>query len=319
MTHEAAEPDAPPAAAPPAGPGEAAPRRPDFLIIGGAKCATRWLCRGLTQHPGVYVPIDEVHQFSRHYNPRDPLPADYLALFQDQDPNVLCGENSNTYFAHRLCPQRIASVLPGAKLMVCLRNPIDRAYSDYCMQVRYGLADAEIERYLDPDFALTNTLLETGLYHELLQRFLVHYPHDRLHVSIYDDMGDPTLFFSRIWRFLGVDDGFMPRGLDERVNTSGRAVVLPRLKRRLLASPMTRWLVDAVRHGGGRGVVEKLAGRSMRYEPLTDALRGKLAEYYRDDTARLSEMLGRDLAGLWLARGRAEDQAEAASGLRDDT
>ncbi|MDH3665210.1 MAG: sulfotransferase domain-containing protein, partial [Alphaproteobacteria bacterium] len=117
-------------------------RRPDFIIIGATKSATTWLQRCLQQHPQIFMPMSELHYFSRCYDRGD---AWYQAQFAGAAPGQLIGEKSNSYFDEPPAETRLKGYAPSARLIAQLRNPIDRAYSDYCMLLRRGEVDRDIE------------------------------------------------------------------------------------------------------------------------------------------------------------------------------
>jgi hypothetical protein len=102
---------------------------PDFLIIGAAKCGTTSVANNLRRHPDLYLPSHEVHYFSKHLSTGL---AWYRALFQQ--PQKLQGEKSTSYLYDIHCHQEIARVLPTAKLILLLRNPVERAYSNWNMR-----------------------------------------------------------------------------------------------------------------------------------------------------------------------------------------
>ena len=132
----------------------------DFLIIGAAKSATTWLQRSLQADPAICMPDPELHFFSREFHRGNDW---YFAQFPSHDVHQLVGEKSNSYLD---CPQaspRIYSALPQAKLVAQLRNPVERAYSDYCMLYRRGEVGRDIELYLDPSNAVDSRFLAGGL------------------------------------------------------------------------------------------------------------------------------------------------------------
>lgn len=273
-----------------------AARLPNFLIIGAAKCATRWMCRCLTEHPQVFIPVDEPFHFCRNYDPADPLPAWYRRLFEPAGDKPVIGENSNTYISHRMVPARLHGALPEAKLIVVMRNPIDRAYSDYGMHLRRGGISRDLGLYLDPDRAINNDFLEKGFYLEQIERFMKFYPRQRFCVVLYDDLRrDPLSVYRTLFGFLGVDPSFEPASLERKVNTAKDKVFLPQFKHTVNQSGVGRWAWDLGRRIGIRTVARKVMARSYEHPPLTDELRAKLRLFYRDETVRLADWLGRDL------------------------
>ncbi len=119
---------------------------PDFLIIGTAKSGTTTLHGWMSEHP-LIVPAStkEVHFFDYEfyrgtdwYRSHFPLASERDEVERESGRPFLTGEASPTYISHQWAPSRIAAALPEAKLIVALRNPVDRAYSQYQMSCREG-------------------------------------------------------------------------------------------------------------------------------------------------------------------------------------
>jgi len=118
---------------------------PDFIIIGAAKCGTTSLYDYLTQHPSIYsADRKEIYFFDRYY----PLGINWykgffrLKIFKNFkkiNGSFLTGEATPTYIHHPLAAERISKSIPKAKLIVLLRNPVDRAFSSYNMQKKHGI------------------------------------------------------------------------------------------------------------------------------------------------------------------------------------
>src|SRR6185295_16842547 len=116
-------------------------RLPDFLIIGAAKSGTTALYRWLDQHPDVWLPETK----EPHFFGRDKIWANgldwYAALFEAAPAGAITGEASTTLTSHRLAhraAERVASVVPDARLIYVLREPISRMRSHYALYVRTG-------------------------------------------------------------------------------------------------------------------------------------------------------------------------------------
>ena len=114
---------------------------PDFIIIGTQKGGTTSLFAYLLQHPNVMMPwLKEPHFFNTHF---DKGLKWYRRFFPLKNSHKIGGEVTPCYMYHPQVPERMAAVLPNVKLIVMLRNPIDRAYSGYIMGRDYGWDSAE--------------------------------------------------------------------------------------------------------------------------------------------------------------------------------
>ncbi len=119
---------------------------PDFLGIGVQKGGSTSLQRLLEQHPGAHMAASkELHYFSLHYAAGDGW---YRQQFADAAPGQRCGEITPYYVFHPAAPERIGALLPQVKLIVLLRDPVERALSQVFHSVRLGLEPLPLEQAL---------------------------------------------------------------------------------------------------------------------------------------------------------------------------
>ena len=118
-------------------------RLPDFLCLGAQKSGTTTLHELLSRHPGVYLPsCKEVQYFTLESNQDTRW---YSAHFQRANTNQSCGEITPYYLFHPAAPLRIHTLLPDAKLIILLRDPVERALSGYFHSVRHGFESSAME------------------------------------------------------------------------------------------------------------------------------------------------------------------------------
>ena len=195
-----------------------APVIPQFLIIGAVKAATTWLNFQLQQCERIFIPKAEPKFFSQDFERGF---AWYAGFFRDARPDQLVGEQSADYLAHPLAAQRLASALPHAPLIAQLRDPVDRAYSDYCMLYRRGTVGPNIEEYLDPRRAEFRRFLDNGLYYQHLVRWQSLFPAEQLLVFLFEDVIElPEWTIRMVGRHIGLDQDILPRPMTNRVNDS---------------------------------------------------------------------------------------------------
>jgi hypothetical protein len=267
----------------------------DFLIIGAAKSATTWLQRNLQSDPGVYMPDPELHYFSRHYERGDDW---YLSQFDCDDDSRIIGEKSNSYLDDLEAPQRIRNTLPDAKLVAQLRNPVERAYSDYCMLYRRGDVGRNIEDHLDPRRAADERFIANGRYREQIDRFLDLFPRDRFLFLLFEDVAArPQRQLSLIRGFLGLPEHTEQVPKREKVKDKTTKVMPPVLKRYL--KPL-KPLSSRLRKTHGFDTVATLLQREIEYPALSDDLRERLTDYYAPEIEVLQDLLGEDLSA-WRA------------------
>ena len=124
-------------------------RLPHFLGLGVQKGGTTSLHRLLEQHQKVFLPnAKELQYFSLHYAKGDEW---YRSHFAEAGSNQLCGEITPYYFFHPEAHKRIAKLLPKARLIVLLRDPVDRALSQYFHSKRLGLEPLDLEEALEAE------------------------------------------------------------------------------------------------------------------------------------------------------------------------
>lgn len=267
-------------------------RLPDFIIAGAAKSATTWLQNSLQQSPAIQMPDHEPHFFARRY--AEGLDA-YLDELGPAPEGVLLGEKSNSYLTEPEAAARIHAHIPNARLVFQLRDPVARAYSDYCMLLRRGEVDADIARHLDPDRAASGRFLNDGCYGQHLARFYALFDADQILVLRYEDiLRDPRAQVDRLAAHLGLREALAPP-LQDRVKDA-RATAVPRPLRRML-QPL-RPLLDPIRHTAPMTRLRGLVARQHRYPPFDARLKAKVAAFYAPQIDRVAELTGLDLA-IW--------------------
>ena len=202
---------------------------PDFLVIGAQKAGTTALYAYLRWHPGIAGPSwKEVSFFDRHWWRGE---AWYRGQFPLRAGKRLVGEASPSYLFHPLAPERARSLVPGAKLVALLRDPVDRAYSQYQHEVALGreplsFEDAlaaederlvgEVERLIADPRAFSrawwdHTYTARGRYAEQLERWLEAFPSEKLLVVRTEDLGErPAETYASILAFLGAEPHELP-------------------------------------------------------------------------------------------------------------
>ncbi|OMQ43672.1 sulfotransferase [Ensifer sp. 1H6] len=266
----------------------------NFLIIGATKGATTWLQQSLQLDPRVHMPDPEIHYFSRYHDRGDHW---YLENFKPASEGLVIGEKSNSYLDTPAAARRIYESLPDALLVAQLRNPVERAYSDYCMLHRRGEATADIERYLDPRQGAGGRFLEGGLYFQQLRRFLDLFPRERMLVLFYEDLKiDAAGQVQDLRRFLGLDENPSFEPLAQRVKDKTKPLVDARLRQ--ILKPL-KPIVAPLRDTKGFEFLRSIVSAEFKYVPLNNELAARMIEYYEAETDRLAGLLGRDL-GDWL-------------------
>jgi len=266
----------------------------DFLIIGATKSATTWLQRSLQADPLVSMPDPELHYFSREYSRGDQW---YLSQFPQRASALIAGEKSNSYLEDPEAAVRIASKLPDAKLVAQLRNPVERAYSHYCMMYRRGEVGRHVEAYLDPRSSKDQRLISGGFYCRQLRAYYDRFPSERLLVTFYETIeARPQQQLSAVRAFLGLPVGEASEPIRIKVKDKTTPMLRPGLRR--LLRPMKQVVAPFRDNRYFRKLHGALAAE-VSYSPFPDEIRHRLVDHYAPDVEALGQLVGRDLSG-WL-------------------
>ena len=224
---------------------------PDLIIIGAQKGGTTSLAHYLGQHPQIIRPFrKEVHFFDNNLARGERWYRAHLPLRSALGRGRIAFEASPLYMFNPLVAERIAALLPNVKLVAILRDPTERAISQYHMQVRKGretlaireALEAEDERlagplaredYSHPSFAHFS-YKRRGHYAEQLERYLRWFPASQMLVLSSDDLFErPEATLRQLFEFAGVNPGFGIADLNAR-NIGGASVEIDRAIRRHL-------------------------------------------------------------------------------------
>ena len=200
-------------------------RLPSFLIIGVPKAGTTSLASYVGAHPQVFMSAEkELNYFNRKKKRQEW----YRAQFAGAGGAKAVGEATPTYILNERALIRMANEIPGAKLIVIMRNPVDRAYSQYWWNravheprtfadaVRAEMSAGPSDRPLPETdgHVRYHTYTGGGRYLELLERVEKHYPRDAVHTVVMEDLlEDAAGTYKEVCRFLGIDDTLEPAHL----------------------------------------------------------------------------------------------------------
>jgi Sulfotransferase domain len=307
-------------------------RLPDFFIVGTPKAGTTSLYHYLGECPGVYMsPIKEpcyfaaemrLSFFDAKYQAQvdGDLPAlraylngpmterrdggivseweDYLNLFRNAGAARAVGEARVCYLWSRAAPELISSAVPNARIIMILRDPVERAFSQYLHGLTNGLIHGNFAEQIDAGLRGADRgigpaypFLEFGLYRDQVRRYLSRFPPENIRIYDYAEYNrQPERVLADIFHLLGITarparparvlEPHIPRSrsLARVLRTAGTKAALP--------SPL--------RHLARRVMYKSRPSLQMPREQ-----RDFLRSYYRDDVAGLSDLLKRDF-GHWL-------------------
>lgn len=213
---------------------------PDFVIAGAQKSGTSSLHHYLVQHPQLLpAAIKEVHYFNGGLDPRWDKYAEGPRLYRSYFPlrmtvqqrRALCFESTPDYLFNPVAAARMAALLPDARYIVLLRDPVERAISHYFHELRRGRETADIEtafaqeaarlasalatgNFKDPRF-INLSYVARGMYAEQLERLFAHIDRDRVLVLEAEALFEtPVQTLRRVLDFIGIGD--FPQSVDIR-------------------------------------------------------------------------------------------------------
>jgi hypothetical protein len=257
-----------------------------FVMAGCQRCGTSWVDAALREHPEVFLPSQkQTYFFDENYENGFDW---YLEQFEGcTQEHRAVGEISTGYCLTNAVP-RLAKHLPHIKIILAMRHPVDRAYSNY--QVRKAVNNwSSFESALeeDPDFRVR------GQYIDQIEALLDYYPEDRIHCTMYDDLrSNDRDYLKSIFTFLGVDNTFE----SSQIGLQRNASMFPRLRKGLEAIGL-KPAVTALSKSAVGDLVRRRnkKRRKLSSTTLDPATRMELVEYFKPYNDRLFKYLGRTL------------------------
>lgn len=308
---------------------------PNFFIVGAAKAGTSSIGDFLSKHPEVYIsPIKEPHFFSTDLRMADfrsdyrdrasfdvdtylanhPLPFKHIAhideqshyqeLFREARNEKAIGELSTGYLYSNCAAENIFKFNPDAKIIMVLRQPVERAYSHYLMNIRdLWDYDSAFINALERDFSSSekgwgksHMYVELGLYFEQVSRYLKRFPESQIKIFLYEDFrNNPVEFIKDIYEFLEVDPSELSaKDIAEHKNVAA----LPRFKiagTYLPAFNVLRKYISMFLPDMAKDQVRKAMFSSVNVPKLRKNEFEQAMKYFSEDIQKLSVLIKRDL------------------------
>ena len=297
--------------------------KPNFLIVGAAKSGSTSLYQYLSQHPEVFMPVNkEPNYFVAEYQQKMSKDSpnykrsinrmvfnkeNYYELFQGANLNEKAiGEATVTYlYKYNYAIPRIKEELGNLKIIIILRNPILRAFSQYSYIYELGFEklcfeDALIEEKerLNKNWASTFAYVDQGMFYEQVKAYKKEFKN--VHVLLLEDLiKNENKEMSKVFNFLSVDSSFEIVNA-EKFNTSGvpkydilnSFIVHDNFAKKVLKKLLPN------------GVLRKLNARARSWNQgdklqLSEHQKARLVEVYREDINKLSVLIDKDLSH-WL-------------------
>ena len=296
----------------------------DFFVVGAARSGTTSLYRYLKQHPQIFLPeIKELNFFSEV---KSVIPADYEppetgvsyhmkvirsadvyeSAFEGAAHDMLKGDVSPSYLSNTETAARIYAHNPDARIVISLRNPVQRAFSHYLMNLAVGYDQNEsFEAALEADksdvWSGGNRYLDWSCYADAVASYYDVFPKEQIHVMIFEEWireMDTTL--TSLFEFLKVDSSFEP-DLGEKHNEK---VAYKHIK-----------TLNFLRKPGIKGVIEHVIPKAAREKlkrgifkademqvTLDSELENRLMDHFSSDIEKLETITGISLDKYWKSK-----------------
>ena len=263
--------------------------RLDFMCVGAAKAGTTWLCHNLRQHPRIFICADkELHYFNQYLpeNSQKPNPnyqkslTWYHQFFEAVTPDQLTADFSTSYLKYPNCAKDLFSYNPQLKIIMILREPIERMLSHY-----YFLIQRNIIPPQNIEAALKNHphILENSLYGQQLKNYETFFPKEQIKVLWYEDIEQcPQALINEVTDFLNIEK-FAPKDLNKKINVTQYT---PK-------NPLSKIIHKAKKIAG---LTNEKQQKNNRKEILTNPLKTELKSYFYEDICTLEKIANKDLS-----------------------
>ena len=291
---------------------------PQFMVVGTARAGTTALYSYLRQHPEIFLPSvkepcffcfagEEINfvkgKFAFAINDLDV----YSSIYKNAGKDQLTGDISTPYlFLHKKTISNLRMLHDSPekiKIIIILRDPAERAYSQYLWRVRDGREEYSFEEALEREaerkkknYSFDYFYKERGLYYEQVKDYLENFK--EVKIVLFEDLkANPAAMLAEICKFLGVDDSFIfvkrndnPSFLPKSKMLSRLLTIESKTKFRLL-----NFLPGEVRSGLKERLM-KLNKSSGEIPTMKAETREKLVNFFREDIVKLEKLIGRDLS-----------------------
>lgn len=284
-------------------------RVPDLYIIGAQKAGTTTLFDWLAQHPEIYA-----HAYAKDYpyfskdNVFEEGRDTFLSFCRDaQLHNPILGGDANAMYASS-GPKRLHGTIPNAKLLVTLRNPINRSYSAYCHAVERVLEKRSFANAIHnelsglkykPEEARSKDYIAHGLYAQQLNKIFRYYTKDRVKIVVLEELKEnPSMILSEVFNFIGIDRFFIPEmGIKNLTKGGSRSKLLAKILHRRTTSKLVSKLLKLILPFPIRTNIRRKLTSINRVEQdkptFPPHTRQLLEDYFTDEIKALEEILGR--------------------------
>lgn len=272
---------------------------PEWVILGAPKAGTTSLAAWLGKHPRAYLPaVKEISYFDLHFSKGRDWYADQ---FVASPPGALRGDATPAYLYSDAALDRLHGANPDARLLVLLREPVDRMWSHHAYNQALGLEPRSFERAIakerkDPTnapYGLPVGYFACSRYVDRLEAITRRFPREQLLVMLFDELrASPQSVFDKACAHLSLESVPVPE--QGRARNAGRQPRSALLQHALMRGRAGRWPLQL----GPR--ITRLNARPGGYPPIPEQIGRELRAEFRGDNRRLAQWLRRPLPDDWV-------------------
>jgi len=304
---------------------------PDFFIVGAGKSGTTSLAKYLSEHPQIFIPkVKELHFFAfanekpSYYKEHILGPVlitdinEYCKYFDKVKQEVVLGEASVTYLYYDLVDNVIKNIntyygekKQDLKIIIILRDPVERAFSQYKTRLLqketlpFVEACKKWEERKKNNWSIAYDYLGFSFYYNSIKKYIEAFGRDKLKIYLFEDLKEkPIELLKDIFRFLGVDENFIPKNVGKVYNKSYSPKNIL-LQKKIFLNPSIIKMLDTITpkcmKSNYKSFIDLLLDKNRRDEKmeLTREVRRELLKIFKEDILKLQDLIGRDLSH-WL-------------------
>lgn len=283
---------------------------PNFLVIGAQKAGTTSLFEYIRTHPDIYLPPDKETAFFYHdYYYEKGLSFYEERFFKGWEGQKAVGDISPHYLYHPFCRDRIRKCMKNLKFIIILRNPVDRAYSNYWMEVKRGnetlsfkdAIEKESERIKIGLFEKdTFSYVHRGLYYDQIKEYMDWFPESEFLILLTDDLkNDRAKTLKIIYRFLVVNTEVNLPNIQKEFHTASKIRWIwlhELLKTQHWSRSLIKDLMPFKLRQNLRSFLYQCNIKSFTPPPMDDVVRQHLRELFSESNEKLVKLMGKDLS-----------------------
>jgi len=289
----------------------------DYIGIGAAKSGSTWIARCLAEHPQVFLAdIKEIEYFNAYTNIKNKkfckiknaiIPNKrfkkginwYKKHFTACKPGMIKGEFCNRYLIDPVAPKAIKDTFPDVKLIVVLRNPIDRTYSHYLMRKNFFKYET---RSFEDAINEQPLYTERGMYYTQLKRYLKYFKREQLLILFLEDIKkNPEQEINKLFTFLHVKTDVKLSLMGKRANPARVAKSSSLLRSmdkfvRLMTTMRLSFIVTFFKKIKINRIITRFNASPALDPPMNPETRIRLAQIFESENRKLSELVNRDFS-----------------------